>query len=960
MSEVNGTQYNVTVNADGVSSTLDRAAASFDNMGAKADTSGKRAATGIAAVEEATAKLGSVTASQSQQIDKFVQSLLKQADTAGKTRAEILAMRAANMGIADTAGPIIAQINAQTEALRRRNEEAKKGGGTSQHGGISDGQFNNAMHYVPAQITDIVTQLQGGQKPLTVLIEQGGQLKDMFGGVGNAVKGVGMYLTGLVAAITPELVVATAVVGSIVAVAAAVHTGAQEQEKLQKAIQLSGNYAGVTTQQMNDLAASVRNISGSGDAQHAITGLLSTGKVSGSSLDDATRAVLDYAKAMDVTVDKSVAALGPIFDDPMKGALKLNETMHFLTEAEYDHMKALDDAGDKAGAMKVALDSLDAQVKANKDNLGYFARAWDSVSASISNAWAAMKNWGKSDTLQQQLATVQTRLAGMDAYNQAMDPGKVDKLKKQIADLQGQIAKEQQDANDKATQALIVKAKENTDKLSDDAMTNAQKRADAMQKANAEYATRIAEMRKNGTYSQHNDDVFAAQRDAEIADAAHKYKDPKPHKAPAVTESSGERYIDAVRKENAALREQQAIRAQLGDDTAKLLPQQQKLVEFNQQIADIQAKQASGQKLTKQQQSMLADQSQIRALMQANVEIAKQLDAQKQIGELKKKAASIDADIANYQASQTEQYQAQLDAIGKGTQAQREANDQAAIRKKYLQEQKKLDDDTPIALRGSDTYSKAQSDIQTGLKTSLDANAGYYAQLKSMQGDWLNGVKEGWANYVDTAANSMAQAQQIFSDVTNGLGNVFANFCETGKLDFKSLVSSILGDLAKIAAEKEIASIGSSVAGSSWGSSLGSALSSLHFAGGGSVRGAGTGTSDSIPTMLSDGEYVIKAAAVDRVGVGALDAINSGYPIHQAAHFATGGLVSTAAKASGGSSAGGTNVAVTVNSSGGGLDKSDASWLQQQIQSLVDSRMAAKMKGQGGYMWQNKYGTVNG
>lgn len=46
-------------------------------------------------------------------------------------------------------------------------------------------------------------------------------------------------------------------------------------------------------------------------------------------------------------------------------------------------------------------------------------------------------------------------------------------------------------------------------------------------------------------------------------------------------------------------------------------------------------------------------------------------------------------------------------------------------------------------------------------------------------------------------------------------------------------------------------------------------------AAGGMVRGPGTSTSDSIPARLSDGEYVLRAAAVDRIGEDVLDAMNA-------------------------------------------------------------------------------------
>lgn len=56
---------------------------------------------------------------------------------------------------------------------------------------------------------------------------------------------------------------------------------------------------------------------------------------------------------------------------------------------------------------------------------------------------------------------------------------------------------------------------------------------------------------------------------------------------------------------------------------------------------------------------------------------------------------------------------------------------------------------------------------------------------------------------------------------------------------------------------------------------------------GGLIVGSGSSRSDSIPTMLSNGEYVINARAVDAIGLSNLDALNRGY----IPHFADGGLV---------------------------------------------------------------------
>lgn len=68
--------------------------------------------------------------------------------------------------------------------------------------------------------------------------------------------------------------------------------------------------------------------------------------------------------------------------------------------------------------------------------------------------------------------------------------------------------------------------------------------------------------------------------------------------------------------------------------------------------------------------------------------------------------------------------------------------------------------------------------------------------------------------------------------------------------------------------------------------SPGEANAGLYQAGGGFISGPGSSTSDSIPAMLSDGEYVMRAAAVKKFGVGFMDAVNRGQ------HFASGGAVS--------------------------------------------------------------------
>lgn len=102
----------------------------------------------------------------------------------------------------------------------------------------------------------------------------------------------------------------------------------------------------------------------------------------------------------------------------------------------------------------------------------------------------------------------------------------------------------------------------------------------------------------------------------------------------------------------------------------------------------------------------------------------------------------------------------------------------------------------------------------------------------------------------------------------------------------------------------------------------------LHKALGGYITGPGTGTSDSIPAMLSNGEYVLRSSAVDRIGVGTLDALNAG----AMPHFADGGSVDDTIAASTGGNVVNLQVsAVDGESFAGFLDRGGLDRIKQAL-----------------------------
>ncbi|ATE85773.1 tail tape measure protein [Shigella phage Sf12] len=129
---------------------------------------------------------------------RFIESLRQQELAAGRTTTELLELRAAQLGVSDQAAPLIQSIsqrtNANVEALGRQAEAFRKSG-------LSAGQYKNAIAQLPAQITDIGTSIAGGIPLWLIAIQQGGQIKDSFGGVANTFRFLLSYINPVTASL---------------------------------------------------------------------------------------------------------------------------------------------------------------------------------------------------------------------------------------------------------------------------------------------------------------------------------------------------------------------------------------------------------------------------------------------------------------------------------------------------------------------------------------------------------------------------------------------------------------------------------------------------------------------------------------------------------------------------------------------------------------------------------------
>lgn len=162
-----------------------------------------------------------------------------------------------------------------------------------------------------------------------------------------------------------------------------------------------------------------------------------------------------------------------------------------------------------------------------------------------------------------------------------------------------------------------------------------------------------------------------------------------------------------------------------------------------------------------------------------------------------------------------------------------------------------------------------------------------------------------YANRITSMFDEMGSTLStgLYETMTNtgdGLKNVFGNICNSIlkmwydmivrmyiMTPMKNMFSSLLGGMFG-GASATSGTVGPTMSQNTFAAMQYSQIMGTHNAEGGYQRGPGTGTSDSILSWLSNGEYVVKAAAVQKYGVGMFDALNQ----MRLPRFAAGGPVS--------------------------------------------------------------------
>jgi phage-related minor tail protein len=276
------------------------------------------------------------------------------------------------------------------------------------------------------QVTDFFTQVASGQNVLVAFLQQGGQLKDTMGGVGNAIKALGTIFT-------PFSVSLAAIGGYFATIAFAAYKADQELDKFNDTLALTGNFSRVTLAEFESLSREMAKASGMsiGNAKDALMELVASGKFTEQSIDAVQRAVLTFARVAGISGAEAAKELQSGLSGSAADAKSLNDKMNFLTLEQFKYIEALNRAGKTQEAAREVAIALTTQLELQSRQVGALEGAWKSVTKAFSEWFESTKEKLRDPTIQENLAaldkqieTIQNRMkkgglfSGPEAGNQ--------------------------------------------------------------------------------------------------------------------------------------------------------------------------------------------------------------------------------------------------------------------------------------------------------------------------------------------------------------------------------------------------------------------------------------------------------------------------------------------------------------------------------------------------------------
>lgn len=637
------------------------------------------------------------------------------------------------------------------EALSRQEAAARRAG-------ISVGQYSAAMRTLPAQFTDIATQLAGGQSPFLILLQQGGQIKDQFGSVQGALSGVGEYIRSMAGMINPTTIALAGLVGTVGLLAAAAYSSSEQFDQVARSVIMMGGAGFASMQQLNEAAEEVAgktNTSISSTVDTLVT-LNDTGKYTASQMKQIATSITLMGKAGSDT-KAAMSDFGKIVSDPVKGLASLNEQYGFVDEAMMKHIIQLRKQKGEQAAVNEAI-NLFAGVMAKRaeetnkatDNIG---QTWQWLKKTASDTFddigITVRAWGNQvidifNLVEASIKDLFLNITSLDAKFTGTIAGWAEKIPGggALANFLGMDVEAMKKAGAEADKEIAANKKRYDELWKRVTAPNAQ--------ASYETEARGATVKGEGGSSRESRDAVSKLAE----DSAKKTKEAR------ATLDAGDRTLENYRAQARTLTETLETLRQTGDIHAKnteFSKQQSRFAELDEA--------AKTRALTAQEKSLLSSREAILNAAKVVDQKNKEVEAQQKINGLAQQANK-------YVTQMAEKTDALRDSAGLSSRQTQRMMEEAQLRQGWLNGGGKLED--------------------AGYTKELAALRNYYAEEDKLRGDWKAGAVSGWNEYLEAATNTYDAVKNVASSTLTGLSDMLTELMTTGKASVKEFGKSMI------------------------------------------------------------------------------------------------------------------------------------------------------------------------
>lgn len=793
--------------------------------------------------------------------------------------------------------------------------------------GMSQRAYSAALRNVPAQFTDIAVSLQAGQAPLTVLLQQGGQLKDMFGGIGPAFSALGGYVLGL---INPVTLLAAATAGLVLAW----KSGSDELTGFNQSLILTGRNTQITGQNLSYLALEMDKISGvtTSSASAALTEVANAGIFTADQIGLVATAAENMRVASGRSVSDTVAEFRKLRGDPVSAILALNESYNFLDQTQLKSIQTLVEVGRQTDAVNLAFQTYASAINDRApqvaNNLGLIERSWRAIKSASAEVVDSIKDIGRPEDIQR-IRQLQSNIANIQSGSslyRGLAPEARSRILKQFEE---ELAGIQRRLSSRPVQVVMagIYAPASAEQ---EAAKKAFEERERSLNTEKRLAYEILQIRREGAVAGKSQ----AEIDRLVADYTKKQADAEAKRAASAEKRAGAASrpdISAAQTLLESANRQIEANKQVAETGEAVSASRRKIIEIDQRLAE------TGNLMTAAQRAQLLVAKESLATTDAQAEARRQLTRDTAAG------LAMEERLAQLYKQQVDQNEIALMGIGRGSQAAEIAQRELNIRREYLAEVEKLEK----AQRNKNTelsvaeYQREKDLLAASLAERLALEQSYQDQRMAMQADWRNGFTAAFEDYSAQAANVSGQFKSLFESAFQGAEDAIVKFALTGKLSFTDLANSIVADLTRIAAKQAVMGIVNAIAGSIGGAMAGGGAGGSTQLGnnftwsqqtGGWASGGytGDGGKNTPAGIVHRGEVVWSQADVKAVG-----GPRRANAMRPTAGYANGGIVGATSSAA---RMGSPEVNVVINNQGGGIEVQ-----QQNTRQMPDGRIFVEL-----------------